>query len=54
MLPQLDTAKVVEVFKGAVADTAERLDQVYDALWKARVEAVRGIVTVATATSPLF
>jgi len=33
MRPQLDTAKVVEVFKGAVADTAEKLDQVYDALW---------------------
>lgn len=46
---QLDIDKVIDVYKDTVALTAERLHKVHEALWKARSEAVRAVVTVATA-----
>ena len=49
MSRKLDTALVVEIYKDAVALTAERLNQVHEALWRARLDAVSGIVAVATA-----
>ena len=49
MSVKLDTELVVEIYKEGIAHTAERLSQVHEALWKARLDAVRGIVTVATA-----
>jgi hypothetical protein len=49
MALQLNTEKVLEIFKETAAETAARLNRVHEALWTARLDAVRSIIAVATA-----